>query len=195
MSDMMETTSLVPETVSEKIAALVAVGATPDEAKQLATLAPASPAERKRASGHLSSVEQSLAVDPRTAHKLAEGLGQDDMGLAFALQEQALGATDEVERMLMNQILAMNGLALRATARAHSTEYVQQCDAYINQANKCSRTFAVLIETLSRYRGKTSEQKVTVQHVHVHEGGQAVVGNVAAPPGGRSRARKGHSTP
>lgn len=195
MSDQAETNSLVSVEVSEKIAALVAVGAKLEEAESMAMVAPATDAERKRATGHLSSVEHSLAVDPKLAGKLAESLGKPDMGLAFALQEQALGATDEIERMLMNQILAMNGLALRATARAHSAEYVQQCDGYINQANKCSRTFATLVETLSRYRGKTSEQKVTVQHVHVHEGGQAVVGNVAAPQGGRSRVRKGHSTP
>lgn len=195
MNDQAATNSLVSVEVSERIAALVVAGASQEEAEAMAMVAPATPAERKRASGHLSSVEHSLAVDPRTATKLAEKLGEPDMGLALALQEQALGATDEIERMLMNQILAMNGLALRATARAHSAEYVQQCDGYINQANKCSRTFATLVETLSRYRGKTSEQKVTVQHVHVHEGGQAVVGNVAAPQGGRSRTLKGHSTP
>jgi len=195
VSEELSTNSLVTTEVSEKIAALIAEGCTQQEAESMALAAPATPAERKRASGYLSSVEHSLAIDPRSATKLAEKVGEADMGLAFALQENALGAADEIERMLMNQILAMNGLALRATARAHSTEYVQQCDMHINQANKCSRTFATLVETLSRYRGKTSEQKVTVQHVHVHDGGQAVVGNVAAPEGGRSRARKGHSTP
>jgi hypothetical protein len=40
------------------------------------------------------------------------------------------------------------------------------------------RTYTAQMEALSRYRGKTSEQKVTVEHVHVHQGGQAIVGHV-----------------
>jgi hypothetical protein len=48
----------------------------------------------------------------------------------------------------------------------------------LSQANKLSRTYATLLEALNRHRGK-GQQKVTVEHVHVHEGGQAIVGNVA----------------
>jgi hypothetical protein len=40
-----------------------------------------------------------------------------------------------------------------------------------------TRTHAVLLDALNRPRGK-GQQKVTVEHVHVHEGGQAIVGNV-----------------
>ena len=36
------------------------------------------------------------------------------------------------------------------------------------------------IEALQRYRGK-GQQKVTVEHVHVNAGGQAIVGVVHAP--------------
>ena len=37
----------------------------------------------------------------------------------------------------------------------------------------------------------SGEQKMTVQHVHVAEGGQAIVGNVSAPaPGGWGHAKK-----
>jgi hypothetical protein len=48
--------------------------------------------------------------------------------------------------------------------------------------NKFVRTFATQLEALKRYR-TGGEQKVTVQHVSVSEGGQAIVGNVthAAP--------------
>jgi hypothetical protein len=44
------------------------------------------------------------------------------------------------------------------------------------------RTFATQLEALKRYR-TGGEQKVTVQHVSVSEGGQTIVGNVthAAP--------------
>jgi hypothetical protein len=47
----------------------------------------------------------------------------------------------------------------------------------LNRANKLSRTWATLVEALNRYRGK-GQQKVTVEHVHVHAGGQAMVGNI-----------------
>src|SRR5205807_8786289 len=51
------------------------------------------------------------------------------------------------------------------------------------QANKLSRTYAMLVDALNRYRGK-GQQKVTVEHVHVHPGAQAVVGMVETPGGG-----------
>ena len=53
----------------------------------------------------------------------------------------------------------------------------------LNQANKLSRTSATLLEALNKHRGK-GQQKVTVEHVHVHDGGQAVVGNVEKRGGG-----------
>ena len=46
-----------------------------------------------------------------------------------------------------------------------------------------SRTYAALLDALNRHRGK-GQQKVTVGHVHVHEGGQAIVGNVESRGGG-----------
>jgi len=39
------------------------------------------------------------------------------------------------------------------------------------------------VSALKEYRSK-GEQKMTVQHVHVGEGGQAIVGNVNAPSEG-----------
>jgi hypothetical protein len=47
----------------------------------------------------------------------------------------------------------------------------------LTQANKLSRTYAALVEALNRHRGK-GQQKVTVEHVHVYAGGQAMVGAV-----------------
>jgi hypothetical protein len=44
-----------------------------------------------------------------------------------------------------------------------------------------ARTFATQMEALKRYR-TGGEQKVTVQHVSVSEGGQAIVGNVTQAP-------------
>src|SRR3979409_2528232 len=60
----------------------------------------------------------------------------------------------------------------------------------LSQANKLSRTYATLLEALNRHRGK-GQQKVTVEHVHVHEGGQAIVGNVE---GGGLRTKSENQT-
>ena len=46
--------------------------------------------------------------------------------------------------------------------------------------------YARQLETLNKHRGK-GQQKVTVEHVHVAEGGQAIVGNVEA--GGKNNAQ------
>jgi hypothetical protein len=58
----------------------------------------------------------------------------------------------------------------------------------LNQANKLSRTYATLLEALNRHRGK-GQQKISVEHVHVHAGGQAIVGAVEAGGGAASRNR------
>jgi hypothetical protein len=60
----------------------------------------------------------------------------------------------------------------------------------LNQANKLSRTYATLLEALNRHRGK-GQQKVTVEHVHVHSGGQAIVG--AVKTGGDMASGKRHA--
>ncbi len=48
-------------------------------------------------------------------------------------------------------------------------------------ATRLLRLFTEQMEALARHRGTASEQRVTVEHVHVHEGGQAIVGAVTAP--------------
>jgi hypothetical protein len=55
------------------------------------------------------------------------------------------------------------------------------------------RTFTNQVETLKRYRSG-AQQTVKVEHVHVHEGGQAIVGNVetgggAAKPNDQAHAQ------
>ena len=58
----------------------------------------------------------------------------------------------------------------------------------INRATKLMRTFVAQMEALTRYRGK-GQQKVTVEHVHVNAGGQAIVGSVTHAAGATGDAR------
>ena len=81
------------------------------------------------------------------------------------------------------QMIATHNAAMECYRRAMHREQTSEGQREnLSQANKLSRTYAVLADALSRHRGK-GQQKVTVEHVHVHAGGQAVVGNVEA--GGR----------
>jgi len=90
---------------------------------------------------------------------------------------------DELEGMLIAQMVGAHNAAMECHRRAMLPEqpFVGRSEA-LTQANKLSRTFATLLEALNRHRGK-GQQKVTVEHVHVHAGGQAVVGVVETQPG------------
>jgi hypothetical protein len=91
---------------------------------------------------------------------------------------------DELEGMMAAQLLAAHNAAMECYRRAMLGEQTfEGRRENLNQANKLSRTWATLLEALNRHRGK-GQQKVTVEHVHVHAGGQAVVGMVETPGGG-----------
>src|ERR1700745_2394988 len=93
-----------------------------------------------------------------------------------------IGARDETEGMLATQMVATHFAAISALRRLKSTETLHQQDSNGSLAVKLLRTFTLQIEALQRYRGK-GQQKVTVEHVHVNAGGQAIVGGVQGPVG------------
>jgi len=82
--------------------------------------------------------------------------------------------------MLATQMVATHSAAITALARLKSSETFLQHGNYGNLAIKLLRTYTAQMEALNRHRGK-GQQKVTVEHVHVHEGGQAIVGAVMTP--------------
>jgi hypothetical protein len=96
---------------------------------------------------------------------------------------------DQVEAMLAAQMAAVHTASMTFARRLANVENIPQQDSAQTAFNKLARTFAAQVEALKRYRSG-GEQKMTVQHVHVAEGGQAIVGNVSAPaPGGGSPAK------
>jgi hypothetical protein len=91
---------------------------------------------------------------------------------------------DELEGMIAAQLVATHNAAMECYRRAMLEEQsFEGRRENLSQANKLSRTHAVLLDALNGHRGK-GQQKVTVEHVHVHAGGQAVVGMVETPGGG-----------
>ena len=85
--------------------------------------------------------------------------------------------------MMAAQLIAAHNAAMECYRRAMIPQQsFEGRRENLNQANKLSRTYATLLEALNRHRGK-GQQKVTVEHVHVHAGGQALVGMVEAQGG------------
>lgn len=96
---------------------------------------------------------------------------------------------DELEGMMAAQLTAAHNASMECYRRAMLPD--QTFDGRrenLNQANKLSRTWSTLVDALNKHRGK-GQQKVTVEHVHVHAGGQAVVGTIEHP-GGRGSGQK-----
>lgn len=99
----------------------------------------------------------------------------------------AIGPRDTVEAMLAAQMASVHDAVMTMAAAARASQNVIQIDSATNALNKLSRTFTAQVEALGKYRSK-GEQRVTV--VHVHEGAQAVVGDVHHTAGGGGTTEK-----
>src|SRR5437016_12164830 len=93
--------------------------------------------------------------------------------------------------MLAAQMATVHMATMTFARRLKHVDTIPQQDSAERAFNKLARTFTTQLEALKRYR-TGGEQKVTVQHVSVSEGGQAIVGNVtqAARETGPQKAKK-----
>lgn len=99
---------------------------------------------------------------------------------ALASGVSGIKPADEVEGMLAVQMVGVHMAAMRALSKGQYKE-----------ASTLSRTYLMLLEGLDKHRGK-GRQQIQVEHVHVNEGGQAIVGNVKT---GKKRRRKHEKEP
>jgi hypothetical protein len=105
---------------------------------------------------------------------------------------RAVAPADSVEALLATQMVAVHTAMLAAARRLAHAEGVEHQDSASTAMNKLARTFAAQVDALKRYRTK-GEQTITVQHVTVHDGGQAIVGDVQhAPRGSLEKERQSH---
>ena len=94
---------------------------------------------------------------------------------------------DQVESMLAAQMAAVHMATMTFARRLAHVDTIPQQDSAERAFNKLARAFATQVEALKRYR-TGGEQKVTVEHVTVNDGGQAIVGYVGRPgEGGREK--------
>jgi hypothetical protein len=116
------------------------------------------------------------------AAAISPGRPPDEEQLNFVLSVvKDIEPRDQVEAMLAAQMALVHIAMMTLNPRLVQAEFIEQQDSAERAVNKFARTFADQMETLKRYR-TGGEQKVTVQHVSVQEGGQAIVGNVTQNP-------------
>jgi hypothetical protein len=101
---------------------------------------------------------------------------------------------DQIEAMIAAQMAAVHVASMTFARKLAHVDTIQQQDSASNAFNKLTRTFASQVEALKRYRSG-GEQKMTVQHVHVADGGQAIVGNVSASAEGVGARKKSEDQP
>lgn len=108
----------------------------------------------------------------------SKGTKADEKGVAFmASIIGGVAPKDSVEAMLAAQMAAVHNATMTFARRLNHVDTVPQQDSAARAFNQLARTFAAQVEALKRYRNG-GNQSVTVKPVHVHEGGQAIVGNV-----------------
>jgi hypothetical protein len=89
---------------------------------------------------------------------------------------------DVVEGMMAAQLFASHAASMECYRRAMLPEQTAEGrQTNLAQAAKLTRANAAQVEALAKHQNK-GRQKITIEHVHVYAGGQAIVGNVA--PGG-----------
>jgi hypothetical protein len=148
---------------------------------------------------------QAVALDPAV---LPEATGTQDRNLGIVLIKQAVEAlwtparmsnadlqeavnaavaalkglapNDALEGMLATQMVATHNAAMECLRRSQlDGQSFEGRDQNLKHAVKLLATYARQVEALDRHRGR-GQQKITVEHVTVNAGGQAIVGNIGA---------------
>jgi len=83
------------------------------------------------------------------------------------------------EGILVSQAVASHFMALKQIERARKALVPESASLYLREAHKLQRMLLEILDHLDKDQGKKNQQNIRVEHVHIHDGGQAVVGNVA----------------
>jgi hypothetical protein len=130
------------------------------------------------ATGH---VDRDLAI--RLLVKGSEALPKESFVNAvesldeFAKTMQVFAPEDEYEGQLIAQLIVLHENAMDFLNRASRTDRVDFTNVYLNGASKLLTRHHETLDMLLKYRRK-GEQRVSVEHVHVYNGGKAIVGNI-----------------
>lgn len=126
-----------------------------------------------------TAVAASDAANDR--HELLARVGVDAvaMGLDAA---NSIEAHNALEHMFAHQMAMLHSMAMNFAGKAALAQDPHLSTKLANQSLRCLSIFQTGMLALKRARS-SGEQAITVQHVQVSEGGQAVIGNVQTTGG------------
>ncbi|BCA93803.1 hypothetical protein TUM19329_01640 [Legionella antarctica] len=99
---------------------------------------------------------------------------------------EALHIKDGLQSMLAAQMLSIHHLQQKSMIYANASEGIKVQQYFTNAAIKLSNCFVQQANILAKLQG-VGGQKIIVERVDVHQGGQAIVGNIQ---GGRVKEEK-----
>jgi hypothetical protein len=126
--------------------------------------------------------ENSRTLNDVTAHNF-------DINKATQISENslaALDAKDGLQSMLAAQILSIHKLQQKSMAYAHAADDFELKKYFTNTAIKLANCFVQQANMLAKLQG-IAGQKIIVERVDVHQGGQAIVGNIQNNMGARDK--------
>ncbi|MDA8586707.1 hypothetical protein N9L47_10650 [Rhodobacteraceae bacterium] len=88
-----------------------------------------------------------------------------------------INSRNTFERMLAAQMAATHVAMIRTGQWLSGSDRLDQAQTHQNGYAKLARAYVAQMEALRKHRNG-GKQTVTVQHVNVQDGGQAIVGNV-----------------
>ena len=117
----------------------------------------------------------------------------DNFTKAFGTLSE-IGPKGALEMLLAVQIMGVHQAALKFLANA-TVEGQTAEGRHLNSlgATRLMHLFVEQLEALQKLQGKHGQQKVTVEHVHVHQGGQAIVGAITRDGVARKEAAEPRS--
>ena len=142
----------------------------------------------KNALGTSSSDFVSASLVQLKAAAQFPGSGISEIGINAALaQIEALAPQNEVEAALAVQMACTHSAVMAILTKLDNGQGTTDRVARLaSTAARLSRAFTMQVEAYRRLR-HGGDQYVRVEHVHINEGGQALIGNVQAQHGRRER--------
>ncbi len=151
-------------------------------------------------SKQISPIPQSIASHPNDEFKkdliLKTTLASHDIkDKNFDLNEakrtcnaeiDVINTKDGLQTMLSAQMLTIHQLQQKAMAYANGINNLEIEKYYTNAAIKLSHCFVQQANLLAKLQGYAG-QKITVERVDVHHGGQAMVGNIQGGVGNKGK--------
>ncbi len=138
---------------------------------------------------HLPELVNTLAAPnvaalDASAHRLelVTRMGTDIAAMALDASD-TMRADNSLEKMLAHQMAVLHDNAMRNASKAALEQDPVHSVRMMNLSIRAMETFQKGLLVVKRLRG-TGEQRITIQHVNVTQGGQAVIGQVNPGVGG-----------